>query len=67
MKILMNTGVWLIAIIPTTGRLRICKVNGAMFEIASDHRLYAACVVERQPGTIAMLYQTLCEEYNVQL
>lgn len=62
MKMLFNNGVFFVGIFPT-GHIRIGKINGAVFELRVQHRLYAACVAEHQPDTVRMLYDTLQEEY----
>ena len=62
MKMLFNNGAYFVGIFPT-GHIRVGNVSGAVFELAPRHRLYAACVTERQPGTVKMLYDTLHEEY----
>jgi hypothetical protein len=62
MKMLFNNGAYFVAIFPS-GHVRIGNVTGLSFDFGPTHRLYAACVTERQPGTVKMLYDTLCDEY----
>jgi hypothetical protein len=62
MKMLFNNGALFVKIYDT-GHIRIGNVSGAIFELSPQHRLYAACVTERQPCTLKMLYDTLLQEY----
>lgn len=63
MKILFNNGVFIVSIFPT-GEVRVGKINGNLYGIRPGDRLYAACVTERQPDTVRMLYETLKDEHE---